>query len=606
MFQVQYILGAYSQLPYGTSDDEYEALVTRQLKPLLTMVYDRSDCKLLFRLSISEFEYLEVNHPEINMLIHELCRRGQIEILTSSFYDAVLSLVPSHERTTQIEKTTTYIRKRFSKKPRGMWFYNQVFSPVTVPLLGLSGLSYIVISTYNQLSNSVEHSRPFYTVEMGKELLVFPIDDRFSKETLELHRGNIALDRYLSDMERLARETTSPISTIMLNMDQLMGTEGSDEVYRVLLDNLGPNSTLPGIYIQENEVSRTHYLPSGIYGRDFQIGKGTSINQLIYDNPMLTRSYCVLNMLKEIVRDSKKLIDDRKGIETVLMKASSSSLYFPNESRNPAIIRNINRFICEAETSISRLPNNILPDEVDTDLDRLKEFLVLGKSSISYLSRKGAVIGRHVIASSLHDLGMNSGDGLFSDSFVNSTTGKEVRLVSKPYEVTPLDKRSSDFFAKAPAMALDRTSVSLTKRFKFRQNSLIVEIEVENLGNDTIKGFTYVSTLDISMPVQCSVVCPEGTIEDDGSAMTQSVMVSDRACPFVVSLVLDSAAEVSRSDFSQKTRTWLGDKSFYEYTQLKIKKKLSLGPLESMRLSISLRTEKRKEKHNDTSEQSAP
>ncbi len=603
---MQYVVGAYSQLPYGTSDEEYEALLARQLKPLLTMVYRNSNYKLLFRLSISEFEYLEINHPEVNMLINDLCRKGQMEILTSSFYDSVLSLVPTHERTTHIERTTTYIRKKFSKKPKGLWFYNQVFNPTTVPLVGLSGLSYIVISTYNQVNNSVESTRPFYTDEMGKESLVFPIDDRYSKETYDLYRGNITLDRYLSDVAKYAKETTNAISTIMLNMDQLMGTEGSSEVYRVLYENLGPNSTLPGLYIQDNEVSRTHYLPNGIYGRDFQIGRGTSINQLIYDNPMLTRNYGVLNMLKDVVRDSKKLIDDRKSIETVLMKASSSSLYFPNESKNPAVLRNVNHFTCEAESLLSKLQNNILPDEVDADFDRTKEFYIKGKSNISYLNRKGAVISRHVVISSLYDLVFHSGEGLFADSFINDVTEKEMRLSAKPYEVTPLDKRNSDFFSKAPAINLGKTPVNLTKRFKFRQTTLIVELEVENLSSDSIKGFTYVNTINLALPKKCKVTCPEGEIAEEVSVTTQSIMVSDRGCPFNVSIVLGDEALVQRADFSQKTRTWLGDKDFYEYTQLKIMKKLSLGPMESMRLTIGFRTEKRKEKHNDTSEQSAP
>ncbi len=599
-------MGAYSQLPYGTSDEEYEALLARQLKPLLTMVYRNSNYKLLFRLSISEFEYLELNHPEVNMLINDLCRKGQMEILTSSFYDAVLSMIPSHERATQIEKTTTYIRKRFSRKPRGLWFYNQVFNTTTIPLVGLSGLNYIVISTYNQINNSVESTRPFYTDEMGKDCLVFPIDDRYSKETADLYRGNLSLDRYLTDVSRFAKETTNAISTIMLNLDQLMATEGSSDVFKVLYDNLGPNSTLPSIYIQDNEISRTHYLPSGIYGRDFPMGKATSINQFIYDNPMLLRNYGVLNMLKDVLKDSKKLIDDRKSVEMVLMKASSSSLYFPNESRNPAILRNINHFLCEAETLLSRMPNDILPAEVDTDFDRVKEFLVKGKSSISYLSRKGAVLSHHVVVSSLVDLAFHSGDGLFADSFINEVTGKEMRLAAKPYEVTPLDKRSSDFFAKAPSISLGKTQINLTKRFKFRQSTLIVEVEIENLTNDSIKNYTYVNTIDLAMPMQCPVSCPEGVIDDGDVVTTQSIMVSDRGCPFNVSIVLGDEVDVQHDDFSQKTHTWLGDKSFYEYTQLKIKKKLSLGPMESARLTIGFRTEKRKEKHNDTSEQSAP
>ncbi|MBQ7643569.1 MAG: hypothetical protein IJS84_00910, partial [Spirochaetales bacterium] len=284
---MQYILGAYSQLPFGSSKEEFETLVAGQLKPLLTMVYRNSELKLLFRLSITEFDYLEMYHPELNMLINDLCRKGQLEILTSSYYDVVLSLIPTHERSSQIEKSTTYIRKHFSKKPKGLWFYNQVFNPTTVPLISLSSLDYMVISTYNQVNGVEESTRPFYTEEMGKAALVIPMDDRFSRLTQDLYRGNIVLDKYLRDCTETAKATTSALSTIMINLDQLMATEGSVQVFDVLYKALGNNCTLPSIFLQDNEISRTHYLPNGIYGRDYSIGKATSINQLIYDNPVL-------------------------------------------------------------------------------------------------------------------------------------------------------------------------------------------------------------------------------------------------------------------------------------------------------------------------------
>lgn len=601
---MEYILGAYSQLPFGSPKEEYETLLARQIKPLLTMVYRNGGMKLLFRLGISVYEYIEQNHPEVNMLINDLCRKGQLEILSGAYHDVVLSLIPTHERTSQIEKTTTYIRKNFSRKPRGLWFYNQVFNPSTVPNLSLSGLDYIVVSTYNQVTGTTESTRPFYTEEMGKPALVFPTDDRYSKETADLYNGSINLEKYLADVRKTASENTSSISTIMLNMDQLMATEGSSEVYKTIYDVLGDKCTLPGIYLQENEIGRTHYLPGGIYGRDFRIGKLTSINQLIYDNPKFSRNYGLLNMLRDAARDAKKLVDDRKVMEQTMMKASSSCLYFPDECNNPAVHRSVNRFLCEMEVMLSRVPNMVVPEETDIDFDRIPESLIAGKTNITYLSHRGAVLSRYVISSALTDLAFHSGDGLFADSFINDKTSKEMKLASKPYEVTSLDKRRTDFFAKAPALLLGKNQVNLTKRYKFRQSTLITEVEIENLSDTGLSGFTYVNTINLALPCECEIMCPEGVLEDGSSCLTQSLVISDRNCPFTITFVLGEEAQVSRNDFRQKARTWLGDKSFYEYTQLRIQKKLSLGPDENTRISIGFRTEKRKEKHNDTTEQS--
>ena len=599
---MQYILGAYSQLPFGSSKEEFETLVARQLKPLLTMVYRNSELKLLFRLSITEFDYLEMYHPELNMLINDLCRKGQLEILTSTYYDVVLSLIPSHERASQIEKTTTYIRKRFSKKPRGLWFYNQVFNPPAVPLVSLSSLDYIVISTYNQVCGNEESQKPFYTEEMGKAALVFPTDDRFSRLTADLYRKTISLDKYLSECASCAKVTNSAICTVMLNLDQLMATEGSVEVFDTLYKNLGKKSTLPGLFLQENEISRTHYLPNGIYGRDFSIGKATSINQLIYDNPVLSRNYGLVNLMREVLRDNKKAIEDRKNLDNLLMKASSSCLYFPDEYDSPSIRKAINRFACEIEAFLARMETSPIPEETDIDFDRTEEYPIIGKTNIAYLNRRGAVLSRFVVSQDLTDLALHRGEGLFSDSFINER-GKETKLFEKNYEVTALEKKRSDFFATIP-LTLGKVQVEVNKRFKFRQNTVVVEIEIENLSPEKLTDYTYVNTINLALPKSLNVTCPEGEIADTQSAFTQSVMIQEKGCPLSVSIVLGEEATIQRTDFYSKARSWLGDRTYYEYTQLKIQKKLSLEPFEDTRLTIGFRTEKRKEKHNDTTEQS--
>ncbi|MFC2822351.1 MAG: hypothetical protein ACFN3H_06245, partial [Spirochaetales bacterium] len=537
---MQYIVGAYSQLPYGSSAEEYETLLTKQLKPLLTMVYRNSSLKLLFRLSVSTFEYLELNHPEVNMLISDLCRKGQLEMLTSTYYDVVLSLIPNHERTSHIEKTTTYIRRHFSKKPRGLWVYNQVFNPAFVPVAGLLGLSYVVISSYNQVNGNIETTKPFHIDEMGRDTIIFPTDDRYSRSTSELYKGNVMLEKYLADITKFTRESSGSVSTIMLNMDQLMGIEGSSEVFRIIYDSVDGNSSLPGIYLQENEINNTHYLPCGIYGRDFQIGKATSINQLIYDSPMLSRNYGLVNMLRDVLRINKKNLDDRKNLDNLLMKASSSSLYFPNECRTPAVLRLINKNACEIEVLLSKLSNCPLPEETDLDFDRLNEFLVRGKSNILYLNGRGAVISRMIVNPCLHDVALNSGEGLFADSFINNQTGKEIRLSARPYEITPVDKKNGDFFAKAPQFILGKKSAGLNKSYKFRQSVLTVEIEIENLSYETIEGFTYENIINLSLPEKSDIICPEGILSDGESISTRSLTISDKTCPFSISIFTDS------------------------------------------------------------------
>lgn len=603
---MQYILGAYSQLPFGSSPEEYEALLSSQLKPLLTTVYQNPGYKLLFHLSASEYEYYEANHPEINMLICDLCRKGQMEILSSGYYDVVLSLLPAHERSAHVEKMTTYIRKRFSKKPKGLWCYNQIFTPSLVPMMSISGLDYILISTYNQMVNGQLMTKPFYMDEMGKTSLVIPFDDRFSRETFDFSKGSSSLEKYLLDMEKLALGVTGLINTIMINLDQLVGREGSSDVFPLLYSKLGPNSTLPSLFLSQNEVKRSYYLPAGVYGRDVFVGKALSINQFILDNPVLSRNLGVLNLLRESMRECKKNTDERKNMEKTFLKASSCGLYIPEQGMNPAIRRVSNRCLCEIEAMLAKTQGGMLPQMAYLDSAKHGEYIVAGKTNVCYLNPKGAVISRLNLTSSFYDLAMHSGEGLFADSFIDASTGKETRLSSKIYEVTPLDKRRVDFFAKGPSLELGRIPVSITKRFKFRQSTIVVEVEIENMDNVRLDGFDYCCTIDLALPRAYEVRNGEGEAFGLEPIASNSVSITDRSAPFSISVALSEASLVSSENYEQKVRTCLGDKTVYEYTQLRIRRRLSLEPLQDTRLTIGLRMEKRKEKNNDTTEQSAP
>ena len=591
---MQYILGAYSQLPFGTSPDEYEALVSRQLEPLLTKVYDNPEWKLLFHLSASEYEYLEVKHPAINMLICDLYRRGQIELLSSGFYDVVLSLLPAHERSSHVEKTTTYIRKRFTRKPKGLWCYNQIFSPTLVPVANNCGLDYIMLSSYNQMLNACPMNKPFYMDEMGKTTIIFPFDDKYSKETLELYRGNVDLEKYFLDMTKLATSATGAITTIMLNLDQLMSVEKSSEIFPLLYTKLGKNFTLPSLFLSQNEVKRSFYFTSAVYGRDISLGKALSINQYILEHPVLYRNFALLNVLREAIRNCKKNTDERKNLENLFMKASSCGLYIPNQDQMPSIRRMSNKCICEMEAILSKIPSSFLPATVNLDSSRAAEKIFNCKTSICYVNPRGAVLSRINYMPSNYDIVMHSGEGLFADSFIDCTTGKETKLSGKLYELTTMEKTKDDVFAKGPALELKKIPVSITKHFKLRHATHSVLVEVEKLvDNKALDGMEYCSTLDLALPKAFAVRTIDGQ-EVTGEVVTTSVFIKDPSCPFEISIGLSDEATISVKNVEQKVHTCLGDKTVYEYTQFKIRRKLSLVTTKDFNLTIGLKIEKRK------------
>ncbi|MDD4397551.1 MAG: hypothetical protein PHT39_08270, partial [Sphaerochaetaceae bacterium] len=120
--------GIYSQLPNGTQNSVLERLLSRTVTPLLQRLYRKTDEKMTFVLSGYEMEWIENNHPEINVLINSLSRRGQIDFLSSSFNGLCLQMLPPSERASEIERTSTFIRRRYSKRPSGFWAFQQIWN----------------------------------------------------------------------------------------------------------------------------------------------------------------------------------------------------------------------------------------------------------------------------------------------------------------------------------------------------------------------------------------------------------------------------------------------------------------------------------------------
>lgn len=584
------ILGAYSQLPYGSPKEDYDLLLTRSIQPLLTMLYQNPENKAVLRLGINIFEFLEENHPEINMLINDLTRKNQLELLTSSYYDTVISLVPSQERFNQVEKTTTYLRKHFSKKPSGLWLYHQVFNPTIVPAMSLSDLNYIIISGYNQLTSQVVSSKPFYMDEMGKFTIVFPSDDQFSKEIYEFSKTNENDEKLLSSISKLVQSPSTSFNTIMLNMDQVSKSEKASSVYKIIFDAYGNNSVLPSEYLKDHEITKNAYLPNGIYGRDFSVGKANSFNQLIIDNPLQLRNLCLLSSLREVIKDVKKNTDERKYLESLIIKAGCSSLYIPEYSVDPEIRRVSNRCLCEIESIL--LDTDNLMTTCDIDGDRIAEEVIANKACICYLNTKGAVLSRLNITSSLYDLVFHNGNGLFSDVLRNSVTSKVTDLSSRRYEITSLDKKRQDFFAKCPTFEIEKVPINFTKRFKLRQNAIIVEIGIENIGNNVLKDYQYESCLNLSLPVVNALVSVNNEKVESEEFDCNSFVISSKQMPFTISVFVNENITCNRKVFTQKTDNLICDRVCYQYDQFRLQKKFTVNPNEEINITIAMKIDK--------------
>ncbi|MFW6313570.1 MAG: hypothetical protein ACOC2N_06780 [Spirochaetota bacterium] len=178
MKKVRLIFGSTNSQPVGATDDEIEKVYQRAYKPFLRALYNEPQVPVTLHFSGQLLQWLEKHHSEYTDVLSEMVSRKQTELLGGGFYDPVLSLIPRPDRLGQIESLTTYLRKRFGRRPRGTWITEHVWEPSLASTLKSSGMDYVFLDDYHFVSaglNGADLVRPCITEDQGKTIIVFPV-----------------------------------------------------------------------------------------------------------------------------------------------------------------------------------------------------------------------------------------------------------------------------------------------------------------------------------------------------------------------------------------------------------------------------------------------
>ena len=145
MKSINLIFGTHNSQPVGNFDFIFEHAYQRAYKPFLSVVNKFPNFPIVLHYSGNLLEWMEEHHPEFLMLLKELVKRKQIEMIGGGFYEPILSLIPHSDKLGQIESLTTYIRVQFGKRPRGSWLAERVWEPSLASTLKNSGMEYIFL-----------------------------------------------------------------------------------------------------------------------------------------------------------------------------------------------------------------------------------------------------------------------------------------------------------------------------------------------------------------------------------------------------------------------------------------------------------------------------
>ncbi len=175
------LFGIHCHQPVGNFEFVFEDIYDRSYKPFIKEAYKHSDFKFAVHVTGVLWEWVAKKHPEFVSLLKEMLGRGQIELLSGAYYEAVLNRIPSKDRRLQIAKLNAFIEDVFGVKPTGMWLAERVWSSEIVSDIVLSGIKYTLVDDYHFVAAGfgADELRGYYLTEYGGDVLaIFPISKR--------------------------------------------------------------------------------------------------------------------------------------------------------------------------------------------------------------------------------------------------------------------------------------------------------------------------------------------------------------------------------------------------------------------------------------------
>ncbi len=167
--------------PVGNFDEVIEATYQSSYWPFL-QVLDRHP-QIPFAVHYSGYLWLwiEKHHPECMDLLRRMVARDQVELLTGSFYECILPLVPDAHKVAQIKKLSDYLQQRFGQRPQGMWLAERVWEPNLPRFLADAGVGYVTLDDMHFFGCGFSEGdlRSYYsTHDNGPSVDIFPISEK--------------------------------------------------------------------------------------------------------------------------------------------------------------------------------------------------------------------------------------------------------------------------------------------------------------------------------------------------------------------------------------------------------------------------------------------
>lgn len=175
---IRFCLVLHNHQPIGNFDSVFEQAYQDSYLPFLNLFEQYpEDLRISLHTSGPLMEWLDEHHREYVDRLARLVASGRIEILGGSFYEAILTMIPSRDRIGQINAYTRWLEHRLGAKVQGAWVPERVWEQSLTADLASAGVRYTVLDDFHFKNAGLREDELcgyFLTEDDGQLLSVFP------------------------------------------------------------------------------------------------------------------------------------------------------------------------------------------------------------------------------------------------------------------------------------------------------------------------------------------------------------------------------------------------------------------------------------------------
>ncbi|HKX18212.1 MAG TPA: alpha-amylase/4-alpha-glucanotransferase domain-containing protein [bacterium] len=177
MHRLAFSLTLHNHQPVGNFDHVFAEATERAYAPMLAALERHPKIRVALHYSGPLLDWLRARRPDLIASLRGLVARGQIELLTGAYYEAILPIVPDADKRGQILKMTRSIRDEFGYAADGLWLAERVWEPHLARPLGEAGVAYTIVDDSHFHAVGLEDRQLlgyYVTEEEGVAVALFP------------------------------------------------------------------------------------------------------------------------------------------------------------------------------------------------------------------------------------------------------------------------------------------------------------------------------------------------------------------------------------------------------------------------------------------------